>query len=223
MTGNGAFLVETRPINSTTWRAQSKDHIVQDPHYLKVYAIGMRIDGVDPSYLRSKIHIVSATGSSDSWPSASISVPVNCILVGGGAIDNYTGYGNMLTDSHPISNEWNAGGKDYRRVDESTITVYAIGIENISYPTVGYLYVTTNQTAAGINLGIGYCNAEVNSGFALTCPGGYDTWHNYGRMLVGLYPQDLVPSTEVISNDTPGYGDYGTNYAFAVGIEQRPW
>ena len=42
-------------------------------------------------------------------------------------------------------------------------------------------------------------------------------------MLVGLYPQDLFPGAQVISKDTPGYGDLGTTTAFAVGIKQRPY
>jgi len=42
-------------------------------------------------------------------------------------------------------------------------------------------------------------------------------------MLLGLYPQDLIPTSEVVSKDTPGYGDYGSNFAFAPGIEKRPW
>jgi len=61
------------------------------------YAIGMRIDGVDPAYLRSKIHILSITGATNSWPYASVSVPDNCLLIGGGAKDNWTSYGNLLT------------------------------------------------------------------------------------------------------------------------------
>ena len=43
----GAFLTESRPnADLTKWIASSKDHTYPDPHYLKAYAIGMKIDGI---------------------------------------------------------------------------------------------------------------------------------------------------------------------------------
>lgn len=213
-TGNGAFLTESRPLNGTTWEAQSKDHIIQDPHYIIVFAIGMRIDNVDPAYLRSKIHIVQNTSGLDHFPTASVLVPDNCLLVGGGAWDQYSGYGNMLTASYPYDISWVASGKDYRRSDLSRITAYAIVIENISYPTVGYLQLTVRQIQTPAPAGEQYCYAPVWDGYALTCPGGYCTWDFTGRMLVGLYPQDQFPCAQLISKDTPSYADFGGEFSF---------
>ena len=221
--GNGAFLTASRPLNSTTWQGQSKDHIVPDPHNLKVFAIGMRIDGVDPAYLKSKIHIVSNTSAFSDFPNVTATIPEDCLLIGGGALDNYYGYGNMLVASYPNYIYWQAGGKAYRRSDPSQITAYAIGIEDISYPTVGYLQLTVRQITESAYGDIQYCYAPVWSGFALTCPGGYCTFNSFGRMLVGLYPQDLFPGSQVISKDTPSYGDYGSNSSFATGIQKRPY
>lgn len=223
-TGNGAFLTESRPLNSTTWQGQSKDHIVKDPHNLKVFAIGMRIDGVDPAYLRSKIHIMENTSDPPSdLPQTAATVPENCLLIGGGAWDNYYGFGNLLISSFPYDITWQVGGKAYRRSDPAQITAYAIGIENISYPTVGYLQTTVRQTTEIAEGGQRYCYAPVWDGYALTCPGGYCTYSWWGRMLVALYPQDLFPGSQVISKDTPGYGDLGSNSAFALGIQKRPY
>src|ERR1035437_957506 len=222
--GNGAFLTESRPINSTTWEGQSKDHIIPDPHYLKVYAIGMRIDNVDPNYLRSKIHITSNTSSFSNSPWTTVNVTDNCILIGGGAFDDYgAGYGNMLTSSNPSGVQWQVSGQAYRRSDPTQITAYAIGIENISYPTVGYLQTTVHQTTVPISSGPGYCYSQVFDGYALTCPGGVSTNHLTGRMLVGLYPQDLYPGAQAISKDTPGFADYGNLSAYALGIQKRPY
>jgi hypothetical protein len=222
--GNGAFLTESRPINSTTWEGQSKDHIIPDPHYLKVYAIGMRIDNVDPNYLRSKIHITSNTSSFSNSPWTTVNVTDNCILIGGGAFDDYgAGYGNMLTSSNPSGVQWQVSGQAYRRSDPTQITAYAIGIENISYPTVGYLQTTVHQTTVPISSGPGYCYSQVFDGYALTCPGGVSTNHLTGRMLVGLYPQDLFPGAQAISKDTPGFADYGNLSAYALGIQKRPY
>jgi len=222
--GNGAFLTESRPLNPTTWRGQSKDHIIADPHYLKVYAIGMRIDNVDPTYLRSKIHITYNVSSYSDDPWTTVNTLDNCLLIGGGAFDDYgLGYGNMLKSSNPSGVQWAVSGGAYRRSSPSQITAYAIGIENISYTTVGYLQTTVNQTSVGCLAGIAYCYAPVWDGYALTCPGGSSTNHLTGRLLVGLYPQDSFPGDQVISKDTPGFGDYGTLSAYALGIQKRPY
>ncbi len=221
-TGNGAFLTKSMPLNSTTWISKSKDHIVQDLHNLTVYAIGMRIDGVDPAYLRSKIHITSFQSTTNSnSPTASVSVPSGCLLVGGGADDQYNGYGNILISSRPNMNEWDVAGQAYRRSDPSKITAYAIGIEDISYPNVGHLQVAVYQTQTAVLSGEGDCYADATTGFALTCPGGYTISHTYGRLLVGLFPSE--PGAQVISKDTPGFLDYGSVGAYTVAIQKRPY
>jgi hypothetical protein len=226
-TGNGAFLTESIPLNYNTWEGQSKDHIVADPHYLEVYAIGMRIQSVDPAFLRARIHIGSSTSAPQHFPTATQGVPDNYLLVGGGAWDQYSGsgYGNMLTSSYPIGNlAWVGSGKDYRRSCLGQIKVYAIGIQNISYPNVGYLQLTYNETFEAADPGTeSWCEAPVWDGYALTCPGGYCTYGSTGRMLVSLYPQDDFPVAELSSKDTPGYNDSGTNHAFGYGIEKRPY
>jgi hypothetical protein len=221
-TGNGAFLTKSMPLNSTTWIGKSKAHIISDPHYLTVYAIGMRFENVDPSYLRSKIHITSYQSPTNSnTPTASVSIPSGCLLVGGGAYDNYNGYGNILISSKPNLNEWYVAGQAYRRSDPSRITAYAIGIEDISYPTVGYIQVAVNQTQVGVQNGEGDCYATAPTGYALTCPGGYTISHTYGRLLVGLFP--LEPDAQVVSKDTPGFFDYGAVGAYAIAIQKRPY
>ncbi|HVN58114.1 MAG TPA: hypothetical protein VMT63_07450 [Bacteroidales bacterium] len=224
-TGNGAFLVASRPINDTTWQAQSKDHMIADPHYLEVYAIGMRIDGVDPSYLRARIYTKQVTTTTPAhFPTATAVLPDNYLLVGGGAWDHYSSYGNMLTASYPLSNAaWVGSGKDHRRSDLSTITVYAIGIQNISYPNVGYLQLTYRETTEPAPPGQQFCFAPVWDGYALTCPGGYCTYTSIGRMLVSLYPSVTPPVAQMSSKDTSGDPDTGNNYAYGYGIEKRPY
>jgi hypothetical protein len=226
--GNGAWLVKSYPMDDgISWKAESKDHIIQDPHCLTVFAIGMRIDGVDPAYLRSMIIIRKATSTNISnFPEATVVLPDNYILVGGGATDNYNGYGNMLTASYPTStSSWHAEGKAYRRSDPSTITAYAIGIANISYPTVGYLGVTIRQNTIDVPSGpeIESVYAPVWEGYALTCPGGYCTYNGYGRMLLGVFPMDTPADANTISKDSDVYPDYGTDSALAIGIEKRPY
>lgn len=143
----GAFLYESRPNDTHTgWMASSKAHFDKEYHQVIAYAIGMRIDGVTAEYLRSKVHYYSSTSTTPlNHPEWTVEIPSNELLIGGGALDHWEedgGWGNMLTASYPVSsNTWRVMGKDHRRADPSVITAYAIGIDDISYPNVGYLQI----------------------------------------------------------------------------------
>jgi hypothetical protein len=217
------FLTESRPDPLLTkWIASSKDHLNADPHKLTVYAIGMKIDGVSTEYLRSKIHLYSASSIQANHPKASIRIPSNCILLGGGAYDDWRGqYGNMLTASYPseIDNyTWLAEGKDHRRPDPSIITAYAIGIENISFPGVGYLQVNRVKASAYAQSGVKSLGISAPSNSIQICCGGICSYANYGRMLTKLYPNSLTQAT-MESSDTYSYGDSGHNYIYLINIQ----
>jgi hypothetical protein len=228
--GNGAWLVKSYPMDDgNTWYGESKDHIIQDPHCLTVFAIGLKINGVDPAYLKSNRFIRKASSTSPSeFPTRTAILPDDYILVGGGASIRYNGYGNMLVASYPTNlSSWYASGKSYRRCDPSYIDTYAIGLRNINYSSSGgslYLQVTFRQTSESAPANQeGLCYAPVWDGYALTCPGGYTQYTNYGRMLVSLHPQDTPADANVSDKDTPVYPDSGTLSAIAVGIEKRPY
>lgn len=224
ITGNGAFLTESRPNGSLTlWKGRSKDHMVSDPHYLTVYAIGMKIDGVTSAYLRSQINLDSTVSSSANHPIAQKSVPSGYLLIGGGAFDNYSGYGNMLVKSYPKnSTTWYVEGKDHRRADPSTITAYAIGLNNISFANVGYIqteYIWENNYVP-----YGYNHAETfvtNDDWGLTCPGGKDTYYHLGRMMISISPD--IPSWGTYDVSTWSsdnyYPDNGADTAWAIRLQ----
>ncbi len=209
----------------TTWSARSKDHIDPDAHTLYVYAIGMKIDGVSPDYLRSHMQVFPGTsGSQTSYPTATASVTGGYLMIGGGGIDNWNSFpnawGNMLTASYPSSsNTWMVSGKDHRKTSGSTIDAYAIGIQNISYPTVGYLQVSYSQ---GNNYGplerISYC--QVPGGWAVTCCGGWLNWSGYGRMIMSIYPKENEPlSVREYSKDHT-YSSSAHNYVYAMRLQK---
>jgi hypothetical protein len=207
----GAFLNESRPDpNLTKWIASSKDHIISDPHRLKVYAIGMKMDGISLEYLRSKVHFYSNTSFAANHPNMSVSVPSNCLLIGGGAFDNYNGYGNMLVASYPSSsNTWYAEGKDHRRPDLSSITAYAIGIENVLFPNVGYLSVQAySANRSFTQYGLQDINFDLPTGYAMTCVGGVSNYRDEGRMINRLYPASSIraylQSKDSYYNDSGG-------------------
>jgi len=223
ITGAGAFLTESRPNGSLTlWRGRSKDHMVSDPHYLTVYAIGMKIDGVTSTYLRSQISLDSTVSSSANHPTAEKSVPSGYMLIGGGAFDNYSGYGNMLVKSYPKnSTTWYVEGKDHRRADPCSITAYAIGLNNISYANVGY--IQTDYIWEDNYVPYGYNHAETyvtNDDWGLTCPGGKDTYYNLGRMMISIRPD--IPSWRTYDVSTWSsdnyYMDNGADTAWAIRV-----
>jgi hypothetical protein len=215
---DGGFLYESRPNDMlTSWIGSSKDHINPDPHYIDVYAIGMKIDSVTTDYLRSKIHLYFRTSYLANHPQIYATVPGNCLRLGGGVKVNWTGYGNLLTSSIPMdNNKWFVKSKDHRRPDPCTITAYAIGIENISYPNVGYIQVGTTWQAEPSYHGEGWVYTLTEPGWAQTCVGAQATWYVSGRMIVKMYPQ-LNYLSQALSLDHT-WPDYGWTWAYMVMI-----
>jgi len=225
---NGAFLTQSRPdpvTNYTSWIAASKDHSIPCTHNLYVFAIGMKITDYDPAELRSNICYIQSPLSSpaSNLPTAQIYVPWDYQLIGGGAYDSNVGYGNMLIESYPNGPWWVVKGKAHKRSAPSQVQAYAIGIRNIQYPGVGYILTSytslithTGESYPYHNYGPLWCDVPEITGTALTCPGGIVTYDGWGRMFMELWPSSLG------SNDCY-YNDSGTNQAYAMGIQKRPW
>jgi len=223
--GNNGFLTKSMPDEYlTTWTGKSKDHLTPNLHTLTVYAIGMKIDGVSSDYLRSKMQVFPAVSGKVNHPETQVTIPSNYLLVGGGAWDYWEddmGYGNMLVSSYPYgSNTWKVSGKDHRRADPSVIYAYAIGIENISFPNVGYLqvgYSTGYSTTSGR---LCTTTATVPTGWALTGPGGLVVYNNpgYGRMITSMYPYSTT--TSYLGSRDSYYTDGGYQYVYALRIQK---
>lgn len=137
MTGGGAFvnytgvgniLTASYPDSDSSWQARSKDQDISDPALITAYAIGIKHNQL----LHGARHsITNATGATAAHPTAQVEVASGYTLCGGGAVDNYTGDGNLLTAIYPNGPYWMAAGKDHEHSDPSNITVYAIGIQQI--------------------------------------------------------------------------------------------
>jgi hypothetical protein len=134
LTGGGAFvdyqgygnlLTATFPTSDSAWEARSKDHDVPDPASITAYAIGLRHRS---GAVRLMHQIKSATSAPAQHPTTSVCLDPGFILSGGGALDNWTGDGNLLTGSFPQQGCWFASGKDHVHPSPASITAYAIGI-----------------------------------------------------------------------------------------------
>jgi vibriolysin len=134
MTGGGAFaewtsegslLTASDPSATHTWQAQSKDHDRPEQAIIWSFAIGLRRRDRGPNLERM---VAVGSGPIAAHPEASVNLPDGWTLVGGGAIDNWFGAGNLLTASYPQGNAWLAAGKDHMQSSPANISVYAIGV-----------------------------------------------------------------------------------------------
>jgi vibriolysin len=133
LTGGGAFvdwrgagnlLTASFPNSDSSWEARSKDHDISDPSRITAYVIGLRHRG----NLNLRTMIKNATGPQAPHPTAQVCLEPGWILSGGGAFDNWSGAGNLLTASYPQGLCWLAAGKDHLHSSPASITAYAIGI-----------------------------------------------------------------------------------------------
>lgn len=151
LTGGGAFvdwrnsgnlLTASFPISSdgnsyTGWEARSKDHIEADPASISVYAIGIKLANSVADNIKITQEVeVKPTTTPVNHPQGDVWMDDEFTLTGGGAIDNWDTYGNLLTASFPKRRPgelyykgWQVRGKDHEYADISTVTCYAIGIK----------------------------------------------------------------------------------------------
>ena len=126
-TGAGNLLTASFPSSDTSWEVRSKDHDVSDPSTITAFAIGMKHRVGDTSLERK---VWNVTGPVGAHPTAQACIDPEWILSGGGAFDNWTGAGNLLTASFPKGLCWVAAGKDHLHSSPANITAFAIGIRS---------------------------------------------------------------------------------------------
>jgi hypothetical protein len=122
--GAGNLLTAMFPSSANTWEARSKDHDVSDPSQITAYAIGIKSRNGGSV----KGTIQKAQSGAVPHPTVQATLPNGWMLSGGGAFDDWTGDGNLLTASYPSGSSWVASGKDHKVPDPASITAYVIGI-----------------------------------------------------------------------------------------------
>jgi len=76
-----------------------------------------------------QVQLFTATSLLAQHPLVRVSVPPAYKIIGGGALDSWSGAGNLLTASYPESaNSWVASGKDHLTASPATITAFALAI-----------------------------------------------------------------------------------------------
>lgn len=123
--GEGNLLTASYPNSYSSWEARSKDHGKGDPSRITAYAIGLRHRA---GTVKLETEIKNLTGPTAAHPEAQVCLDPGWILSGGGAFDDWSRAGNLLTSSYPHDLCWLATGKDHLSSAPASITAYAIGI-----------------------------------------------------------------------------------------------
>lgn len=207
-TGCGNLLTASYPESDNTWRATSKDHHRGDAAKLTVYAVGL----YDPDDFWDVVRKNKTGGKKSDAPICSVSLPAGYALVGGGAKDNWSGAGNMLTASYPKQNSWYGKGKAQLISDPSTITAYAIGIKS----KIGIKVATKIQTSKSGRAHIPTANAAPTRGYDLVSGGAKTDYHYQGQFLTSSYPDGDKWTTASKDHFAP---ESGIVTAYAIGIK----
>lgn len=179
--GAGCLLTESYP-NGTSWTVKAKDHLVGNNASVTAYAIAI----FDPNN-QWDVRIFQATGATANHPEASVKVEEGYVMTGGGAKDNWSGQGNLLTASFPVTNDtWKAKGKDQGVADRANVTVYAIGIKPVkkcSKKLENKIFQATSEPA---NHPSG--RVEISGNYFLTGGGTIANYGGWGSLLTSSYP-----------------------------------
>lgn len=228
--GPGGLLTASYPgSDKETWYARSKDHHGPDAHYLTVYAIGMKLNGISESQLKSYIsHFTWPSSQSVSRPSNAVTIPSNYEVLSGGVRINWSGSGNLLVASLPYTaaSAWIGYGKDHMYSSPASMDIWAVGIlDNI--PGFGQIDTKVfDGTRVFPGGGGGGTSINISSqGYATTGVGAEamsvdeaNDWNAHpGRLPYGMIPRTWGASAYSKDHFIP---DDGTLYVFGVGIKK---
>jgi hypothetical protein len=212
----GGLLTASYPSSDlTTWLADSKDHVFQSLHKLRAYAIGLKLDGVSAPSLSSQMLLKADTSIPAQHPEVSTPVPIGFLMVGGGAKTNYSGAGQLLTESYPLdATTWHARSKDHSFSDEGTVSSYAIAVPTCPAGFNGCLRV--QRSSSSVTAAQGYVSKQQTVGQAVSSVGGRSTYNGAGRLLVNLAV--MSAGGVAASSKDHEWLDSGTLEAHAMGV-----
>jgi hypothetical protein len=161
------------------------------------------------------IQLFTATSSSAEHPSVEVTVPVNFKIIGGGAFDNWSGAGNLLTASFPKDLQtWFAAGKDHEVASPAPITAYALAISD---PLNEWDVVIKSETSDPAEHP--QAVATLPDGYTMTGGGAFVDWHGAGNLLTASFPTS-DSSWEARSKDHD-VADPAAITSYVIGIRHR--
>ncbi len=216
--GGGTLLTMSAPLTGTNafkgWRGEVKAHIYPDGYTnLVVSAIGIRLKDNNGNYipaeeLKRHLQIISRTSSRAAHPSTFARLSSGYTLIGGGAKVNWSGAGNLLTQTYPLGNTWRVKSKDHVIASPATITAYAIGIKN-NIPNFGSITASTTSKCKNFpayKTGSVLDNSPRNTGYGVTIGGAKITANGNGRLLTAISTGTDVSWVKDKDHATPADG-----------------
>jgi hypothetical protein len=166
-----------------------------------------------------EIVVTTATSGQASHPEA-LAGPNRSglkLIGGGGHVDYGNGAGAMLTGSYPYGdNSWKASAKDHLQASPSTVTAYAIYLNDPD--DIWEVHMVPAKSDKPSNRP--EATAELPPGFELTGGGGMVDWAGPGIMLTASGPEKSRNSWTVRGKDHL-QGDSGNAKAWVFGIRPR--
>jgi hypothetical protein len=152
-------------------------------------------------------------------PTAPATLPAGYKLIGGGALANWRGAGELLISSYPSNNAWIAQSKDHvdPEIGQPTITVWAIGLYDpqdqwdVKVASSQVKYNNSDRSKVPVSLPPGY---TLTGGGAMTSP------ENPGILLTGSFPVN-ANSWQANAQDHSIKGGPGTVTAYVIGIKAK--
>jgi hypothetical protein len=130
------------------------------------------------------VRLFHAQSGLASWPSMDIVVPPTCKMIGGGALINWRGHGNLLTGSYPAATDrWRATGKDHEISSPASIDVWAIAIIDPDDE-----WETVVETADSDRRSHPERSISVKTGYVMVGGGAKANWNVSGQLLTESAP-----------------------------------
>jgi hypothetical protein len=161
------------------------------------------------------VQLFTATSGVAPHPAAELTIPPDFKIIGGGAIDHWSGAGNLLTASFPSGPQsWVAAGKDHEISSPASITAFALALHDPNNEWDVIIKSETSDPASHPQV-----IATLPSGYTLTGGGAFVDYHDAGNLLTASFPNS-DRSWEARSKDHD-VSDPSQITAYAIGIRPR--
>jgi hypothetical protein len=161
------------------------------------------------------IQLFVATSGPAQHPSVDVNVPAGFKILGGGALDHWSGMGNLLTASYPKGLQtWSVAGKDHEQVSPASISAYALALQDPNDQWDVFIKKETSNPAQHPQ-----AVATLPDGYVLTGGGAFVDWHGAGNLLTASFPTS-DSAWEARSKDHDVV-DPASISAYAIGIRPR--
>jgi hypothetical protein len=161
------------------------------------------------------VQLFTVTSALAPHPSIDFTVPSEYKILGGGALDNWSGAGNLLTASYPKGLQtWSVAGKDHEAPSPASLTLFALALYDPNNEWDVTIEQETSDPASHPQAA-----ATLLPGYTLTGGGAFVDYHGAGNLLTASFPTS-VAAWEARSKDHD-LADPARITAYAIGIRHR--